>query len=79
MDKHAEIKVTGWGEQQPGERTINKAVSFYPNQLAIVKAFANMERRTFSNAVQVIVEQWYDDHIKDFITDEERAAAHEQR
>lgn len=69
------IKQTDWGEARPGERTTNRAVSFYPNHIAVIEEFAKRERRTFSNAVQVIVEQWYDANIEDFITDEERASA----
>lgn len=34
-------------------------VALYPKQIAIVEAFATKNSRTFSNAVQFIIEDWY--------------------
>lgn len=62
------LKVTDWAEPKHDERTTNRAVSLYPNQIAIIEALAKTERRSFSNALQVIVEQWYDAHIEDYDT-----------
>ena len=37
-------------------------VSLFPIHKEIIKRLAHRDRRTFSNALQVIIEQWYGDH-----------------
>lgn len=57
--------------EQSNGRTI-KGVSLFPEHLRIVETFAKCERRNFSNAVQVIIEQWAAQHPK---YDQERSEA----
>jgi hypothetical protein len=40
------------------EKSASKPVALYPRQVAIVEAFAQREHRTFSNAIQHIIEEW---------------------
>ena len=40
------------------QKAINTPVSLYPEQRAIIEAFAAESGRSFSNAVQFIIEDW---------------------
>lgn len=40
------------------ERAVMRAFSLYPRQVAIIEDFAKRDRRSLSNALQVILEQW---------------------
>lgn len=40
------------------DKALTTGVALYPSQIAIVRELAARERRSFSNALQVIIEQW---------------------
>ncbi len=42
----------------PANKSIRTPLSLYPAQRAIVEAFAKKTNRSFSNAVQFIIEDW---------------------
>lgn len=50
------------GTWQPEEAGTSspKTVTLYQNHSSIVEELCRREKRTFSNGLQVIIEQWYD-------------------
>ena len=36
------------------------SVSLYPNQVKIIRRYADESHRSFSNSLQVIIEEWFD-------------------
>ena len=47
---------------EPSERgpAVPKTATLYNSHIATVEEFGRLEKRSFSNALQVIIEQWYD-------------------
>jgi hypothetical protein len=48
------------------EQVQTKAYTLYPKHSAIIEHVAKREHRNFSNALQVILERYYEDHTDEF-------------
>lgn len=60
-------KQSGWASEATEEGpALPKTVTLYQRHMNIVEYVARSERRTFSNALQMIIEQHYDAHVEDF-------------
>jgi hypothetical protein len=49
------------------EQVQTKAYTLYPRHSAIIEHVAKREHRNFSNALQVILERYVDDHASEFV------------
>lgn len=48
--------------EQPIGKRIIRTISLYPEHIAAVEAFAAHDRRTFANAIRIIIEDWLAQH-----------------
>ena len=48
------------------EQVQTKAYTLYPRHSAIIEHVAKREHRSFSNALQVILDRYYDDRMEEF-------------
>jgi hypothetical protein len=44
------------------EAAKNANVSLFPRHIAVIRAFASNDNRSYSNAAQTIIEQWAREH-----------------
>ena len=52
------------------EQVQTKAYTLYPKHSAIIEYVAKREHRNFSNALQVILERYSEDHASEFAYDD---------
>lgn len=45
-------------EQLPSDQALKVSVSLYPEQVRLIRYYATESRRSFSNALQFIIDDW---------------------
>lgn len=53
------------------EQVQTKAYTLYPKHIEIIEMVSKAEHRSFSNALQVILERYYEYRVREFVSEPE--------